>query len=1168
MNSSSLRGKIVPFLPNGQEVRRIHGLKGGARAYLLSLLANETNRPLLIITPTMREAESLFSDLAFFLGEKKDVSPIEKRLHLLPAWEVLPFERLSPHPDQVAARLEGLYYLLEGQAPILVSTPAALMQKVVPKESLKQSYLYLVKGEEVSRERLLEHLVGWGFQNVPLVEERGDFSVRGGLIDLFPPVYSRPLRLEFFGDRIDSIREFTPSSQRSKASLEEMLLLPVKEFSLRGAHLDQVLREIDRSAAELEISRKEKNSILESLREGISFSGMEFLLPYFYPALSPIFAYLPAETLIWLDEAVQVESEVERFKNLTWQRAAKAKEAGYLAPPVESLYLSETEWHESIAHFSQVQSDPLDIMASREESLSSFMSVKSYLNSDLHQEISSLHTREPSLAPLVSRLKEWEAERVLFVAPTPGDASRLKELLAHYEMEFPLVDMPFRELLADKQLRRALLVGELTQGFRLPEDRLIVVISDEIFATKKSRQSAAKKSHPSHFISSLSELKQNDYVVHLDHGIGIYRGLIFLKVAEVEGEFLHLEYEGSDRLYLPVDRINLIQKYIGGDGAQPSLDRLGGASWERVKAKTRESILAMAKELLEVYAAREIGEGHAFSPPDYLYREFEASFPFEETPDQEKAIEDVLKGMQKKKSMDRLICGDVGYGKTEVAIRAAFLAVMEGKQVAVLTPTTVLAQQHLQTFRHRFRGYPVRVEMLSRFLTPKENQQVLEDLGKGRVDIVIGTHRLLQKDVQFKDLGLVVIDEEHRFGVAHKEKLKRLRALVDVMSLTATPIPRTLHMSLVGIRDMSIIETPPLDRLAIQTYITRYDEGVIRDAVLRELNRGGQVFFLHNRVETISRMAQKLSDLVPEAKIAVAHGQMRPRELEKVMLDFLENRTHVLVCSAIIESGLDFPNANTIIINRADKFGLAQLYQLRGRVGRSDRRAYAYLLIPGEKIITRDAESRLRAIQELDELGGGFKLALHDLEIRGAGNLLGKQQSGQIAAVGFELYTEMMEKAVRELKGETLRPQVEPEMRLGIPAYFPEDYIPDTNQRLVFYKRLAGLRDRDDLEEIKEELRDRYGSFSSEVENLFLVMYLRHVLKDYLVEQISYHDGRVSLLFHPQSPVKVETLLDFMDKEKERYRLTPDGRLSFSPRHQDWEAMVSEIVDFLQAIRK
>jgi transcription-repair coupling factor (superfamily II helicase) len=610
----------------------------------------------------------------------------------------------------------------------------------------------------------------------------------------------------------------------------------------------------------------------------------------------------------------------------------------------------------------------------------------------------------------------------------------------------------------------------------------------------------------------------------------------------------------------------MVQKYIGGDGAAPALDRLGGTAWEKVKARARKSIFAMAEELVQVYALREARAGTAFAVPDNMYQEFEAAFEYEETPDQQRAIDETLASMQAQKPMDRLVCGDVGYGKTEVAMRAAFLAVENGKQVAVLAPTTILAQQHLQTFRHRFRNHPVRIEMVSRFLTNKEVSQILEDAAKGKVDIVIGTHRLLQKDVEFKDLGLVIVDEEHRFGVVHKERLKKLRQLVDVLSLTATPIPRTLHMSLVGIRDLSIIETPPVDRLAIQTYVTRYDERLIRDAILREIERGGQVFFLHNRVETIDRLALKLAELVPEARMAVAHGQMRPRELERVMLDFFDNKTQVLVCSAIIESGLDFPNANTIIINRADQFGLAQLYQLRGRVGRSHRHAFAYLLIPGEKAITPEAEKRLRALQEIDGLGGGFKLALHDLEIRGAGNLLGEQQSGQIAAVGFELYTEMMEKAVKELKGEELLPEVEPEIRLGIPAYFPDDYIPDANQRLYFYKRLASLRDALDLDELKEEIKDRFGPYTSVVDNLFLVMSLRRVLKQFLVQQISVSDGKVFLLFHPESPVKVEKLLELIHKHKNRFRLSPDGRLSFTPKNQEWAALMEEVAELLRSI--
>jgi transcription-repair coupling factor (superfamily II helicase) len=846
--------------------------------------------------------------------------------------------------------------------------------------------------------------------------------------------------------------------------------------------------------------------------------------------------------------------------------AARAREQRRVAPPPETLYLNTREWQREIERFPRAATEALATEPGPGAAMDTIV-MRSYDNADLHGE-SAAAQKEPSFAPIAARFKQWQGESVYVVAPTRSEANRLKELLAHYELHFamPRGGLPLES--AGEKPPQAILVGNLTQGFRLPDDRLNVVTADEIFGTRKVQTFGAKRSAAGHFITSLSELKQDDTIVHLDHGIGIYRGLKFLKVAGTEGEYLHLEYEGGDRLYLPVDRINLVQKYIGGEDARPALDKLGGATWEKVKAKTRKSVMEMAHELVQIYAAREVHEGQTLAPPEHVYQEFEASFEFEETPDQEKAIQDALKDLSARKPMDRLICGDVGYGKTEVALRAAFVAVMSGKQVAVLAPTTILVEQHAETFRRRFRNYPVRIETLSRFSTSKENRQVVQDIAKGIVDITIGTHRLLQKDIVFRDLGLVIIDEEHRFGVAQKERLRKLRATAHVMSLTATPIPRTLHMALVGIRDLSVIETPPLDRLAVRTSVIRYDEGVIREAVLREIERGGQVFFLHNRVETIERMARRIAELVPEAKVELAHGQMQPRELEKVMTDFAENRAQVLVCSAIIESGLDFPNANTIIINRADRFGLAQLYQLRGRVGRSARRAYAYLMIPGETLITRDAERRLRALQQVDELGGGFKLAVEDLEIRGAGNLLGREQSGQIAAVGFELYTEMMQKAVSELKGQPVRPEVEPEIRLGIPAYFPDDYVPDANQRLLFYKRLASLRDEPELAEIKEEMRDRFGAFSEPVENLFRVMDLRRILKEYLVEQITYNDGRVSLLFHRESPVNVERLVALVGKNGGKLRLSPEGRLSFSPKSEAWEEVIPEVIEFLRSIQR
>lgn len=1146
--------------------KRLYGLQGSSKAYVAALVARRTERPMLIFTPTAKEAESLSRDIAFFLDEGAS-SPVNRRIQLFPSWDILPFENLSPNPDHVAARLEGLYRLTQETAPILIATPAATLQRVLPRDSFQGSVAYFVQGEELDRDALVTRLVAWGFARTPLVEERGDFSVRGGIVDLFPPAYERPIRIELCDDRIESIREFDPRSQRSRAHHEELLLLPMKEFEMGPARAQAVVARIEARAEALDLNRQQKRSTVESIKEGITFAGMEFLVPYFHEdPLPSIFSYLSDKSVVWLDQPSRIEEEVEKFEKLVAQRQAKANEDGQLYPEPEALYLEEAAWREAVSSFRQIHSEALAILEPEERASSTF-SLKSYVNSDMHGEQAAQHGLERSLTPVIEQLNRWQDHHIIFVAQRLTDAKRLKELLGYYDMDLPILETPLREVPPGPPYRKLIVIGGLTQGFRLPDEHLVVITFEELLGKKRRERRAKKPEAPSHFLTSLSELRQDDYVVHLDQGVGVYRGLVFLKVAGTEGEFLHLEYQGGDRMYLPVDRINLIQKFIGAEGSGPALDKLGGGSWQKVKARTRKSILAMAKELLQVYANREVSQGYSFPLPEQLYREFEAGFEYDETPDQVRAIEDTLRDMMQGKPMDRLICGDVGYGKTEVAMRAAFLAVMDGKQVAVLVPTTILAQQHVETFRARFEDYPVRVDVLNRFLTTKDAQQTLREAAAGLVDIVVGTHRLLQKDVHFKNLGLVIVDEEHRFGVAHKESLKKLRQTVDVMSLTATPIPRTLHMSLVGIRDLSVIETPPPNRLAVRTYVTRYDEGVIRDAILREINRDGQVFFLHNRVDSIHRIGQKIMDLVPEARIAVAHGQMQAHELRKTMQAFQENQAQVLVCSAIVESGLDFPNANTIIINRAERFGLAQLYQLRGRVGRSTRRAYAYLLIPPSGTLTRDAEKRLRALQELDELGSGFKLALHDLEIRGAGNLLGKQQSGQIAAVGFELYTQMMEETIRELKGEDGHIAIEPEIRLGIPAYFPDDYIPNTNQRLLLYKRLANLDGDGQLAEIKDEIRDRFGSFPPVVENLFLVMELRRVLIEVLVQQITYQNGQVSLLFHPTSPIQVERLLEHMAKQGSGMRLSPDGRLAFNTSSRDWAVVVQEVCEFLQVIR-
>ena len=1152
--------------PAARRLWRVQGLKGGARAYFVSRFLAQHPCTSLIVLPSAKAAEAFVDDLRFFRHEDENAPLFSRRIHYLPAWDVVPFEDLSPTAEAVAARIEGLYHLQQTKDPIIVTTAEALLQRVPPRAHFAQRLRYLVEGDDIDIDALAIQLDDWGYRRVPLVEDRGDFSVRGGILDIFPPAHAQPLRIELLGDVIESIREFDPVSQRSLERQAEFLILPVREFDARGRSNRDALRAIEMRAFELEIRRQERLQILEGLSNGLLFPGVEFFLPYFYESLDTLAAYLPADALLWLDSAGEVDAALEHAWAEIERRATERAAENRFFPPLEQLYITPSEWRAASSDRPLIELEPLDLLAA--EGDSRHISVHSFLTRDLKIERTSKR-KDTSFAPVATRVRAWceEGHSVVLVVGTPQQAERLTRLFATHDVSVARDAATIADALGSPALRPHLVLGHLSEGFRIPDERLVVITEADIFGEARQRR-RTRAVEITQLLKNLSELKPDDFVVHIDHGVGRYRGLKHLHVADVEGDFLHLEYAGGDRLYLPVDRINLVQKYVGSDGAAPALDKLGGTSWETVKRKTRESILAMAKELLEIYATREVMERRIFSTPDQYFRGFEAAFPFEETPDQERAIDEVLADMQRPKPMDRLICGDVGFGKTEVALRAAFLSVLDGRQVAVLVPTTVLAQQHFNTFRQRLEGYPVRIEMLSRFLTRAESQAVVHAVSTGEVDIVIGTHRLFQKDIHFKQLGLLVVDEEHRFGVAHKERIKQMRKLVDVLTLTATPIPRTLQMSLLGIRDLSVIETPPIDRLAIRTYLTRYDEGLIREAILREMGRGGQVFFVHNRVETIEIRARRVRELVPEATIAVAHGQMHERDLERAMADFFAKKTHVLVCSAIIESGLDIPNANTMIIDRADQFGLAQLYQLRGRVGRSHERAYAYLMIPGEQLITRDAQLRLRALQELDDLGGGFKLAAHDLEIRGAGNLLGKQQSGHIAAVGFELYQQMMEEAVHELRGEHVAAEVEPEIQLGFPAYIPDSYIPDENQRLVFYRRLAAIRGQSDLDEIANELHDRYGPIPPLADSFLRIMDLRRSLKDFMVIRAVLRDGAVSVQFHEDAKVNVQRLVTLVQKSKGRFKLSADLQLSFQPEARDWDGLVAETKSVLHDLRE
>ncbi len=1117
-----------------QEPLLVHGLKGTARALFVAHSLKRTPRPTVCILPTDKEAETFSEDLKFFLPRDNSLTA-----RYYPAWGVSINDGLSPKNDIVAAQIECLYDLLSVVSPILVTSAEALLQRLMPQSEFMTATLSLAPGHVFPLSELIDYFVQWGYRRVPLVEEKGEIGVRGGIIDFFPPLADCPIRIEYEGDEIDSVRLFDSASQRSTNPLEEATILPMRFFPT--SRLQASLRTVEEDLDRHEAPHREHLRITENIKSGLPFPGVEFFLPYVYPDLDSFDAYLPKNTLVWaFDPPRQFQICEEFLANVTSPSTGNRGEERFTLAH-EDYYLSPGHALEWRTAFATVEVRSLDTVHAP-------YNVTTKLHTSFKRSEKNLD-KEKSLKPLVEAMHRWrdEGRHVFLTASTHRQATHLQQLLEGHATHVPISDEA-REFDLPKVSAKpstCILIGQLSRGFVLPTDSLVFLSEEEIFGERRRRRQS-RPNPVTDYLTGLSQLKTGDYVVHTDHGIAKYQGLQHLNVAQTTGDYLHLEYLAGDKLFLPVDRINLVQKYSGADDRPPSLDRLGSQVWERVKKKTRESIQAMARELLEIHALRQSTERSSIIGYSGDYEEFVSLFPFEETTGQRAAIEDVLNDLESRKPMDRLVCGDVGYGKTEVALRAAYLTVESGKQVAVLVPTTVLAQQHAETFKRRFSETPVHIELLNRFRSAAETKSVVHGLKTGSVDIVVGTQRLLQRDVKFKDLGLVVIDEEHRFGVTHKEKVKRFRHEVDVLTLSATPIPRSLNMGMMGLRDLSVIETPPVDRQAIRTYVAQYDRQLVRSAILQELSRGGQTFFVHNRVETIGKIADDLRQLIPEATLNIAHGQMGERELERVMLDFMHHRINVLVCSAIIESGLDIPTANTIIINRADRFGLAQLYQLRGRVGRSAMRAYAYLLIPGEHKLTKDAQRRLEVLQELDDLGGGFRLAAHDLEIRGAGNLLGKEQSGRVAAVGYELYAQMLDETVRELRGGEIEISIEPEIQLGTPAYLPEAYIPDVNQRLVFYKKLANVKERADLDALAFELEDRFGTLPEVVSRFIEVMDLRRVLRYYLVRAVYHKNEKVTLHFHENSRIQSERLVSFVQNSKSDAQIRPGLSLSFS----------------------
>ena len=1073
------------------------GLKGSSKAHVLSHWQEEFKGPLLILVPNLAAAESLVEDLQFF---QRDT---QASILLFPPWETLPYDEIPPHPEIVRERVMALFALARGEKIVLVAPVRAMMQKVLPPLSLNEFTLPLIVGEEVDRDKLIHFLSRGGYTSVKKVEERGDFSLRGAIVDIFSPLYEEPLRLEFIGDQLESIRRFDMETQRSipDGVMEKVLLLPATD------HLSDLSDQ----------------------------------------PLGTLVDYLKEDGVVFLAEGEAVEKEAEAYSLVIREHYERALfKKGAVSPP-ESFFLSLGDFPQFLGRFSKIylEAGPL-----APRSCQQVLPFGMEGNEDLQREIKAVLATEVTqpeaslFSVVVKKLSDWQEKGTgtFIVSHTPGQAERLGDLLSHYGVEHALdFGRRFSERVDQQGKGVTLLIGTLSAGFQNRQEGWILLTEEEIFGERRRLRPGRGRKGPA--VTSYSELRENDYIVHIDYGVGLYRGLRHLRIAGIANDYLFLEYLEGDKVYVPVDRLNLIQRFVGGDGKHPKLDKLGSHTWEKTKRRVKAALAEMVKELLDLYAERKVGRGFGFSPVDQSYSEFEATFDYEETPDQDKAIQDVMRDMGNRTPMDRLICGDVGYGKTEVAIRAAYRAIMDGKQVAVLVPTTVLAQQHHQTFQERFKAHPVVIEMLSRFRSPSEQKKILERLREGKVDIVVGTHRLLQKDVVFRELGLVVVDEEHRFGVTHKEKLKQMKRLVDVITLTATPIPRTLQMSIAGIRDLSLIQTPPQDRLSIRTFVVRYEDGLIQEAIERELERGGQVFFVHHRVQNIHAIAHHLKKLVPRASLAIAHGQMKERELEKVMLQFVRHEHNVLVCTSIIESGLDIPAANTILINHAEHFGLADLYQLRGRVGRGKHQAYAYLLVPSELALSKDAMLRLRAIQELSELGSGFKLAMQDLEIRGAGNLLGPSQTGHIAAVGFELYFQLMEKAVRELKGEEVIEEITPEILFHLPAFIPEDYVEDPGERLNLYRRLSLSRSKEEVERTREELLDRFGKIPAEVDHLLEVIKVKILLSGLLVSKFEVTPSQFVLTFHEATKVSPQKVVELVRRGEGRYRLTPESKL-------------------------
>jgi transcription-repair coupling factor (superfamily II helicase) len=1159
--------EAVQFLARSRSNGAIYGLKGSAPHFLTAAALRQSSGTIVVVSPDGGRASTAASDIRFYMGEEEfSGNSLEDRVLFYPSTDLLPYSSVAVETDVWIGRMAVLYRLCQGRAPRVVSIGLdALIRNVLPRAAFLHTSFSMRVGDEVNREGILERLIEAGYSRSPLVEDAGEFSVRGFIIDLYPPLYNFPVRIEQDGDRIESIRLFDPSNQRSRGDIPEVLVGPVHMSVPDRESREEGLKRLLDSCDEIGVERRIRQSLLDDFRHGVRFPGSENYLPHFFPDMESPLDYVPPDSTVIIPDWDTLGLAFEELEEEILRGWQSAREEGLPVPPFDRLFMSKSDFREKLDRFRNVIVSPLGI--EEPDRASHYIHCRS--NEDIRNDLMRSKAYDAGMAALVKRLGTWQDEgtEVLLVSHTRGQADRLLKLLEPYPVSVDFRGEGLDPANLDFQpvpgIR--LYVGPLSSGFRIKEIGITIVTEEEIFGPRV--RTTPRKRARGTLISSLTDLREGEPVVHEDYGIGIFRGLASKEFDGIMGEVMVIEYAGGDLLYHPLDRLHVIQKYIAGSEEPARIDRLGGKGWEKTKASVKKAIREMAKELLNIYAARQVAKRESYAPPDEDFAAFEAAFEFEETPDQAKAIQDVMESMDTDKPMDRLVCGDVGYGKTEVALRAAFRAIMQGKQVAVLVPTTVLAQQHYDTFRRRFNGYPVEIDMLSRFRNRAEQKEIIKKVSAGKIDLVIGTHRLLQKDMVFRDLGLLVVDEEQRFGVAHKERIKKYKAHVDILTLTATPIPRTLNLALSGIRDLSVIETPPSNRQSISTRVIRQSEDVIREALLRELNRGGQAFYIHNRVHTIYKRAGVLQKIVPEGRFGVAHGQMPERDLEEVMTDFVTGKINILVCTNIVESGLDIPRANTMIIERADTFGLADLYQLRGRIGRSSVRAHAYLLTPSETLISPDAIKRLSVIQEHSSLGQGFRIAMRDMEIRGAGNILGTSQSGHVALVGYEMYLELLEEAIREIKGEESQPKIDPEIHLKIEARIPEEYVPDSNQRMSLYKRLSRAADQQELDEIEDEMIDLYGRIPQPAADLLQIMRIRLIMKELRILRLDYNQQELVFSFDPETPVNPQTLIMWAHRT-EGIRLIPGDRVAYKSSTAAPQARVQQATDFLDRLRK